>query len=768
MDGSGAWTSGQYTRRANEVPETRLKNRCRTLKKAGRAGEGPAARATVASADRLLNPGAVCCLLHAIAITGCEDRDGIRAPWPERAVPPGLFRFFAVSDALRRWRAPRGVADGVRRPVRSARHRPPGTACIRRPRSRRPWLLPGRDAVVKKAAVVIGVDRTGGGLTPLKAAAACAAEVAAWLEQEGYAVTLVNDADGEPVTAARVTAAIRAFVTVPPRFEQLLVYFSGHGYWQARSDVWLLSGAPESTQEAINLEGSIYVARRSGIPNIVFVSDACRSIPDARTGALVNGIDVFPNFADVDAVSKIDVFKSTVDAQPAYEATLDGKPRSVLTHALLKAFEAPTPDMLLQVQEAGATITVVPNRRLERYLQDTVEDTLAAINIDLVQQIEATVPSDDRVYIARVRTPAAPVPDAPRAGGTGGVAIIPPSPSPSAGRAPSPAVRGRKGLFSRRPSVPPLQPPPPPPRPSHLVRMRLPARQAAGAIERVLAGAPPLAAAGSAAPALALRAPSGPVDHMETGCGFSIRGAVVAEALCTRRHGAARTELLAPGDGGDAVGIVRLHLAAPGESVLLRFADGRGAIVAALAGFIGHVAVEAEGVANVSYVPSSNTARWPAYAERRESLDRLRAWVALAADRRTFRLRSVEEAAGLADQIRIDKALDPTLGLYAVHAYTQAGDIARARDVALHLREDLGAELFDVRVLTAPAADPSPPLLPFCPLLTQTWSLVRPSGMALGPVLAEASGYLCDSLWTTFEPQGADLLRDAMEQGRLA
>ena len=114
-----------------------------------------------------------------------------------------------------------------------------------------------------------------------------------------------------------------------------------HGYWQARADIWLLSKAARKTSEAINLDGAIDLARYSGIPNVIFVSDACRSLPDARTAALVTGVDAFPLFDDVDTQSTIDVFRATSDARQAYEARVDGKQTSMLTVALRSAFREP-------------------------------------------------------------------------------------------------------------------------------------------------------------------------------------------------------------------------------------------------------------------------------------------------------------------------------------------------------------------------------------------------------------------------------------------
>lgn len=606
----------------------------------------------------------------------------------------------------------------------------------------------------RKAAIVIGVNSTGG-LTPLQAAAGCAEKVAGWLEREGYQVELLTDSR-EPVTAARVAAAIQRFVTLPARYHQLVVYFSGHGYWHARSDIWLLSDAPVRTDEGINLNGAIELARYSGIPNVVFVSDACRSIPDARSGALMKGIDAFPNYAEISAISKIDVFKATSDARQAYEAKVAGTPSSLLTHALLKAFEEPTRDMVLEVKLRGETFPVVPNRRLERFLQNEVDTVLGGINPGLVQRIEVNVPSDEDVYLARVR---------PRD----------PEPSPSgSGADPS------DDLDDDAPAPAPLRSPVsarPPARPRAVVKSV--AVDAAAAVHRVLSRDPvrPDAAREARLPlalevtahAVERRMPDMRVDRFESQCGFSVRGARVAVVRSSRRWEHGRGELLESGDGAQEPGVVRVWVSGEGESVLLRFGNGRGTVLAALEGYIGHVVVGPEGVVQVAYVPSADHPRWQAYEERRERIDRLRALVALAADRQVFRLDSSDEAAHLADEIRLEKRFDPTLGLYAAHAYAQAGNLERVRSVAGHLRDDLGVNLLDVEVLCMRRGDAfdGRRLLPVCPMLTQTWSLLRPRGVSLPAPLEEASAYLCNSLWATFEPAGAELIEHAFERGEL-
>jgi hypothetical protein len=148
----------------------------------------------------------------------------------------------------------------------------------------------------------------------------------------------------------------------------------------------------------------------------------------------------------------------------------------------------------------------------------------------------------------------------------------------------------------------------------------------------------------------------------------------------------------------------------------------------------------------------------------------MRALIALAVDHNTFQLRSEAEAEALASQIRMVKAIDPTLGLYAAHAYSQAGKDDSIQSIREYMRDDLNVDLFDIQVLASRCKNeylPAWPVVPFCPMLTQTWNLLRPRGIQLPSQLEEAKPYLCNSLWTTFEPEAGEAIMNAIKTGEL-
>lgn len=562
-----------------------------------------------------------------------------------------------------------------------------------------------------RAAVVIGVDNVPG-LEALESAARSAVSVAAWFKAEGYDVDLITDAEG-PAHAEDVRKALARVVVKPARYQLLVVYFSGHGYWHARSDRWLFSGAPANGADAINLDGAMTYARNCGVETVVFISDACRSIPGVE-GQRVDGIDALPNVI-FDMPSKVDYFKATSQAAAAYEVLMTGgtERESVLTKALRLAYQDPTNDMVALVQIDGHDVSVVPNRRLENYLQFKVDELLGKAAPGRQQTLEINVPSADGVWMARLDP-----------------------------------YRGKRslGLGGRPTSGIAVNPP------THIPG---------------LSGAPKIDE--EAVAELIPQHHEWEVDawhRFDSECGFVVKGGIIARAAATE---SAPVQVEDHGDGGNSAGLLRVHVSDEALSLVVQLEDQRSFVVPAFRGYIGHVNVASEGVSNVSYVPTrGNTNFFHDYDNRKDEIDRLRALVAIAIDERRFRVESDNDARVLANSIRVFKGYDPSLGLYAAHAYALAGLDHRVLEILSIMRADLGTSFFDVVLLASRSVEPSTySTVPFCPVLTQSWSSIRPRGFVLPAIVEAQRPYLCDSLWTTFGPKAQGVLVDALNSGDL-
>ena len=255
----------------------------------------------------------------------------------------------------------------------------------------------------KRGAVVIGVNKTGG-LPVLEASVAGAEAFAQWLAAEGFEVKTITDAK-RPVTPAQIAEAIESFVT-PATYHQLVIYFSGHGFWKNDAELWLLTNAPADANAAVSWAETAEFAKDCGIPNVVIISDACRSIPNTPRALKVRGSIIFPNEEVQRNRAKVDKFMAAAMGASAYEVPigLAGKKQNAFTHCFLRAFAAPDRDMIQDVNEDGHVIKVVPNRKLGKYLQREVARLLAAVNVQLNQAPDAEVLSDDDVYIGRAQS----------------------------------------------------------------------------------------------------------------------------------------------------------------------------------------------------------------------------------------------------------------------------------------------------------------------------------------------------------------------------
>lgn len=578
----------------------------------------------------------------------------------------------------------------------------------------------------RRAAVVIGVDKVIG-LTTLRAAASGARQVESLLRGEGYDVEALIDDTASPITVSKIFGAIDKFVD-KGIYEQLVVYFAGHGFAAEYVEYWLLTESTRNPNEAVSLRESVSLARLySGIPNVIFISDACRSTPSSLGLTGIRGGVIFRTAGSV-RTSDVDQFMATLVGDPAFEVALADSARSyvgIYTTTLVSAYAEAHADDLRKVRG----VNVVPNKRLKRYLEREVPMRAQKINIQLNQRPDAQVTSDDDTYIAKVSSV---------------------SPDKAADAAPSVRQLAAASLDQ--------------------VGLR-------GLVQRPQTIDGKLAAAAEALDAetgfsRSQRAIAEDIRSFETfvrhgppqlrRSGFYVSGQPVRSAWAAIDGSAA--EYMRIDEGVVTLDLPRDRPA----SALIEFADGTSTMLAALDGYVGHVVVARSGVINVSYVPRDGS-----YDPDR--LHALHAAVATAARFGVFRIERQEgggrnEGRQLADAIRMMKSVDPTLGLYAAYAYFDAGVFSEVESVRRIMQGFLGQDLFDTAMLSRAKADGEQRLRqvsPACPMLAQGWALLRANKVALLEDVQACRKYLRPSLWTTFEPPGTERILSAMRQGRL-
>jgi hypothetical protein len=254
--------------------------------------------------------------------------------------------------------------------------------------------------------------------------------------------------------------------------------------------------------------------------------------------------------------------------------------------------------------------------------------------------------------------------------------------------------------------------------------------------------------------------PFGP-QHFETGCGFKIRGAEVVDCQAN----GALFDII---DGGQ---LVRANLTAHhAASALLTFKSGHAALLPAIQDFLTALTFDGEYLVDVAYEPSDNSARWSDYHDRLTEIRNLRAVIASSSRLGIFRLDDAE-AETLARRMQVAKGIDPSLALYAAHAYREQGNRSRIQQMIDHMSMDLNIGLFDILLLAGKLNDQFDPqernhIFPFLPMFSQSWALMPAYEVALPPGLDKISRHvLPDSLWTLFDADGARLISQVIQRG---
>lgn len=544
----------------------------------------------------------------------------------------------------------------------------------------------------QSAAIVIGVDKPGD-FPALKAAASGARLVEKWLRAEGYDVYPFIDDKG-PVKAAALYDTIAALIT-PPRLDKLIVYFAGHGLYSNGTETWLLTDALTNIQQAINLEECLKLARESGISNVIFVSDACRSNPDSLRSARISGSIIFPNLPPGGRPIRpdIDRFFAALPGRAAIE-TRDAADDyyGVYTTSLLDAFRSAGPHMTKVIDGQR----VIPNRLLKRYLQAAVPSLLLSKGVHINQQPDAITECEDDIYIGKY------------VAGPGSTGPIESLTKPSLGDVSQSALReiGIDTLL-----------------PSGFTTERITSSAASGQFQ------------------IALRTariePSPQRDNVDTG--ISIRGSDIVDIWPTKIEPIRNESFFGQ--------LYRCAGDRFASTAVVRFLNGGCTALAILPGYITNIAIEADHIASISYTRSRGS--------EDPRIAALRATVAASTKFGVFRIEGNREqrtrrAQQIADQIRVGKSFDPTLGIYAAYAYSDADIGDEVNSVRNYLKMDLGKDLFDTAML-AGQLRLLHEVTPFCPMLSQGWNLLRVKGVKLPEPIVEAGYHRRESLWTIFD-----------------
>ncbi len=596
-----------------------------------------------------------------------------------------------------------------------------------------------------RAGIFIGVDRTGG-LQKLNDAAAGARRMYEWGVAQGLDTgrsRLITDAGGAKVRPDDIQDAVEAAIA-GAGVEQLIVYFAGHGVNINRSEQWLLSDAPERTSAAVNVAGSVELARYSGVPYVVFISDACRVAAEGIQAQNVRGVDIFPNEEGSERAQPVDQFFACVLGRTAAEikdpAAAADSFEAIYTEVLLEALRGKNGDVLESAAD-GKRRYVKP-AKLRDHLAKTVPQRIAARGLAarVNQSPDAIVTAHENwlasFAIEGVRHAGGEAPgDGDGFPGTGGQLGVAP---PPAAAQPREVTKALDRLMQ--------------------VAMHRPASALNIEFENFLAQALP-GAGEILSTTERVAAPFGP-DHHETQCGIKLRGARATRHLFRRGQ-------VEPADreGRD----FRVSTGEAG-SVLLEIDGEGGALVPVVPGFLTALTFEDGELVDLALEPSANHPRYLDFERRAAELRNLRGVAAAASQQGRFRLEG-HSALDMAQRMQYAKSVDPTLAVYAAYAYNDLQQLERLREMSAFLLGDLGVRLFDVallaRELRGVAIGPETPVVPCAPLLAQGWALLGASGVRLPPAVEAARLHVRESLWTLYDAEGFELLASAIRNGEI-
>jgi hypothetical protein len=621
--------------------------------------------------------------------------------------------------------------------------------------------------------VLIGVARAGN-LDPLQAVHDGVSAMEKWALAQGIErerVLVLSDESG-PVEVHQVKKAIKKLIDLSI-VEQLIVYFAGHGVNISRGEVWLLSGAPEDSNEAVNVSGSVELARFCGIPHVVLISDACRTAAEGIQAQGIRGSEIFPNLDSV-TENPVDLFFACGLGSPALEVK-DPKQtaagfRAVYTDSLVEALEGrkdvlvndpekTSPIRLIEVAATGEPRGIIRPFPLSVHLQTEVLDRLISADVK---------PGVSQMPHARIVSR-----------GTWLAEVAPsPPPEPLLGRRRSlkpqrpkrkPRISdGERGAGKRRAKTAPARAAAPVENLIQTSRSLLKASLEGGPVAPAGPSAFGAGAAGAAGAGELFESVSrvfaafGPAAF-ETQCGFKVRGTAIDSVMSAT----AEAQIVDPERR-----IVRVDAVdGPAANLLIQFENGTGVVLPAIPEYIGAITVESGEVANVTYEPSENSVRWSRVEDRLGELRSLRALMAASARLGVFHLKG-DDAALLAERIKVGEGLDPTMAVYAAYAYHELQQKELIGKIQRALLKDLSLRLFDVELVSGDLRGRSIAgqrhMYPFVPLLDQGWALLSAHRVQLPPKLEKLGRHLVESLWTLFDPPGVELIRTAIQDKEIA
>jgi hypothetical protein len=527
-------------------------------------------------------------------------------------------------------------------------------------------------------------------------------------------VALLTDRDG-PIRMHQIVDAVLDVIR-DNDLEQLVIYFAGHGLNLFRSEFWLLSRAPDDANEFVNVELSVNVAWTSGIPNVVLISDACRTVPITVAAQTLAGGCLFPNNPADAPEGKVDRFFATRLGDPATEIRGFRVPNhydAVYSALLIDALRG-TPAKILD--RAGPQTSLVRTRRLADFLEREVPVAAAPHNVS--QRPIARISSDENSWLSLLNNPAGEdtstaysseislgYPQTPEV-------LMTDATTDFMDRLLSSAMSGDVKKFERD----------------------------LASADRRDEGIQTLVTGYESAVGRPSRKLSGP----SKAAGIEVSGAVMSR-LYSGDQELTREGNVAFGDLGD----IRAC------SVLLELNGEACVIVPTIAGMLCRVHFADNQIVHISYEPYPSERR-KAVGERPADKG-LTILSAVAATAARFGFLELARAEGeqMSSILTTRKKLDLSLALYSAYAFNSRGEFDKVRWIARRMGNDFGFQFLDFALLASPKKFESlgkKVFFTWFPMLAQGWSLTS-IAEKLDAKFSHLLPYVKSSVWTMFDPE---------------
>jgi hypothetical protein len=560
---------------------------------------------------------------------------------------------------------------------------------------------------VARAAILIGVSQSGT-LDYLPAVRDGIRMMADWARtQQMDTVICLSDEDGNSVTAQAIKDAIRD-IRAPRTVEQLVIYFAGHGIYQRSTEYWLLSGAPADADEAVNLHASIEAARRSGIPHIVLIADACRTTGSGIDTVDITGSTVFENLGESGARVRVDRIYAAERGYESLEVRAGENDRfhgvfSEVMSAVLSGANA----RMLERGEDGDEDSAYIRARVEHEdaLGILVDRRLRELDVNrsVFQRPEVIFESGGK-WISRVpwREPGGmPEEDGVWETYSGEVSA-------------QGDLRDRVRAFLREELG---------------LGSAMPGEDDVGAL-------PP----GTVHTVAEHELPS--IDVVSPAAAVIVQGALIAGAWSTDVDLRLKNDFL-----------VAPVVPAEGSSVLVELNGGTSVLVPLIAGFRTTLAVSDGDVRDLSITALGEHGD--------DDASRLRAILAGAA--RVGRIDARDDArTALLTRVVGSRPFDVVLALLVATVLADVDDIDNIALLDHAATERLGVSLFDLAMLRGrlDSTEASPPnVVPELPMLARSWATLGVRGIELAGGLASVETRLTTSIWTQFDERGTAIAR---------